>query len=88
LRYQIYPDIDSKSQNIGEIMETNWLVRIMRTGWLSWVRADDKAIIEILESQGANLVLAASSLVELLTCYNAVRELRSRIKDLEHETRR
>jgi predicted phosphate transport protein (TIGR00153 family) len=57
----------------------------MRTGWLSWVRANDKAIIEILESQGANLVSATSSLVELLTCYNSVRELRSRIKHLEHE---
>jgi uncharacterized protein Yka (UPF0111/DUF47 family) len=57
----------------------------MRTGWLSWVRANDKTIIEILESQGANLVAATSSLVELLTCYSSVRELRSRIKDLEHE---
>jgi predicted phosphate transport protein (TIGR00153 family) len=57
----------------------------MRTGWLSWVRANDKAIIDILESQGANLVSAASSLVELLTRYSSVGELRSRINDLEHE---
>ena len=57
----------------------------MRTGWLSWVRANDKTIIDILESQGANLVMATSSLVELLTHFDALMERGSKIKDLEHE---
>ncbi|MGC2483244.1 MAG: hypothetical protein WA398_05750, partial [Nitrososphaeraceae archaeon] len=41
-------------------------VRIIRTGWLSWIRANDKTIIDILENQGSNLVTAKSSNVELL----------------------
>jgi uncharacterized protein len=57
----------------------------MRTGWLSWVRANDKTIIDILENQGANLVTATSSLVELLTYFDALTERKSKIKDLEHE---
>lgn len=57
----------------------------MRTGWLSWVRANDKTIIDILESQGANLVTATSSLVELLTHFDSLIERGSKIKDLEHE---
>jgi hypothetical protein len=57
----------------------------MRTGWLSWVRANDKTIIDVLENQGANLVKATSSLVELLTHYDAVMERKSKIKELEHE---
>lgn len=66
-------------------VRTKWLVRIMRTGWLSWVRANDKTIIDILESQGANLVTATSSLVELLTHFDSFMERGSKIKDLEHE---
>ena len=57
----------------------------MRTGWLSWVRANDKTIIDILENQGANLVMATSSLVELLTHFDSLMERGSKIKDLEHE---
>lgn len=57
----------------------------MRTGWLSWVRANDKTTIDMLENQRANLVSATSSLVELLTHYDAVTERKSKIKDLEHE---
>jgi uncharacterized protein len=57
----------------------------MRTGWLSWVRANDKTIIDILESQGANLVTATSSLVELLTHFDSLMERGTKIKDLEHE---
>jgi uncharacterized protein len=57
----------------------------MRTGWLSWVRSNDKTIIDMLENQGANLVKATSSLVELLMDYKMVAERKSRIKDLEHE---
>jgi uncharacterized protein len=57
----------------------------MRTGWLSWVRANDKTIIDILENQGANLVKATSSLIELLTYFDTLTERKSKIKDLEHE---
>jgi hypothetical protein len=57
----------------------------MRTGWLSWVRANDKTIIDMLENQGANLVTATSSLVELLTYFDDLTERKSKIKDLEHE---
>jgi uncharacterized protein len=57
----------------------------MTRGWLSWVRANDKNIIDVLESQGANLVKATSSLFELVTDYEMVAERNSKIKDLEHE---
>jgi uncharacterized protein len=57
----------------------------MRTGWLSWVRANDKTIIDMLENQASNLVKATSSLVELLTSYDTVTERKSKIKELEHE---
>jgi predicted phosphate transport protein (TIGR00153 family) len=39
----------------------------------------------MLESQGANLVKATSSLFELVINFNMVAERNSRIKDLEHE---
>ena len=29
----------------------------MRTGWLSWVRANDKTIIDMLENQGVYNIL-------------------------------
>src|SRR5215216_7129152 len=57
----------------------------MSKGWLSWVRANDKTITNMLESQGANLVKATSSLFELVTNFNMVAERNSKIKDLEHE---
>jgi uncharacterized protein len=57
----------------------------MTRGWLSWVRANDKTIIDVLETQGANLVKATSSLFELVTNYEMVAERNSKIKDLEHE---
>lgn len=57
----------------------------MTKGWLSWVRANDKTITDMLESQGANLVKATSSLFELVTDFNMVAERNSKIKDLEHE---
>jgi predicted phosphate transport protein (TIGR00153 family) len=57
----------------------------MHTGWLSWVRANDKTIIDMLENQGANLVKTTYSLLELLTYYDTVTERKSKIKDLEHE---
>jgi uncharacterized protein len=57
----------------------------MTKGWLSWVRANDKTITDMLESQGANLVKATSSLFELVMNFNMVAERNSKIKDLEHE---
>lgn len=57
----------------------------MSKGWLSWVRANDKTITDMLESQGANLVKATSSLFELVTDFKMVAERNSKIKDLEHE---
>ena len=57
----------------------------MSKGWLSWVRAKDKTITDMLESQGANLVKATSSLFELVTDFKMVAERNSKIKDLEHE---
>jgi predicted phosphate transport protein (TIGR00153 family) len=57
----------------------------MSKGWLSWVRANDKTITNMLESQGAILVKATSSLFELVTDFNMVAERNSKIKDLEHE---
>ena len=57
----------------------------MSKGWLSCVRANDKTITDMLESQGANLVKATSSLFELVTDFKMVAERNSKIKDLEHE---
>ena len=55
----------------------------MSKGWLSWVRANDKTITDMLESQGANLVKATSSLFELVTDFKMVAERNSKIKDLD-----
>ena len=56
--------------------------------WLSWIKGNDKVIIQLLEKQSSNLVVATNNLVEL------VRESQERdiceekvslIKNLEHE---
>jgi predicted phosphate transport protein (TIGR00153 family) len=57
----------------------------MAKGWLSWVRSDDKAIINVLEEQAQNLLRATSTLVELMTKYDNVAEYLSKITDMEHE---
>lgn len=57
----------------------------MAKGWLSWVRSDDKAIINVLEEQAENLLKATSTLVELMTKYDNVTEYLSKITDMEHE---
>jgi len=57
----------------------------MVKGWLSWVRSDDKAIINVLEEQAQNLLKATSTLVELMTKYDNVAEYLSKITDMEHE---
>jgi hypothetical protein len=52
--------------------------------WFSWLKSNDKAIIDIIEKQTSNLVSATGSLVELIAIYNNVNERQSAIKDLEH----
>jgi predicted phosphate transport protein (TIGR00153 family) len=54
-------------------------------GFLSWIRSNDKEIIEVLEEQAANLVKATSYLVEFMSRYKVDGESRYEIiKDLEH----
>jgi predicted phosphate transport protein (TIGR00153 family) len=57
----------------------------MKAGFLSWVRANDKEIIDKLEMQSANLLKATSALVELVSNFDSVNERKAKIKDLEHE---
>jgi predicted phosphate transport protein (TIGR00153 family) len=55
-------------------------------GFLSWIRSNDKEIIEVLEEQAANLVKATSYLVEFMSRYKVDGESRYEIiKDLEHK---
>ncbi|HYY49600.1 MAG TPA: DUF47 family protein [Nitrososphaeraceae archaeon] len=57
----------------------------MSRGFLSWIRSNDKEIIEVLEEQAANLVKATSYLVEFMSGYKMDGESRYEIiKDLEH----
>jgi uncharacterized protein len=57
----------------------------MKAGFLSWVRSNDKEIIDKLESQSANLIKATSALVDLISYYDNVKERKAVIKELEHE---
>src|SRR5919202_2036519 len=58
----------------------------MNRGFLSWVRSNDKGIIDVLEEQAANLVKATSYLVEFMSSYKMDGESRYQIiKDLEHQ---
>jgi predicted phosphate transport protein (TIGR00153 family) len=55
-------------------------------GFLSWIRSNDKEIIDVLEEQAANLVKATSYLVEFMSNYKPDSESRYKIiKDLEHK---
>jgi uncharacterized protein len=55
-------------------------------GFLSWIRSNDKEIIDVLEEQAANLVKATSYLVEFMSSYKMDGESRYEIiKDLEHK---
>ena len=57
----------------------------MSRGFLSWIRSNDKEIIEVLEEQATNLVKATSYLVEFMSSYKIDGESRYEIiKDLEH----
>jgi predicted phosphate transport protein (TIGR00153 family) len=55
--------------------------------WLSWIRGNDKMIVENLEKQGEVLVRATSDLVLLISNYekNNITQKASVIKELEHE---
>ncbi len=53
----------------------------MTKGWLSWIRSNDKAIIDVLVEQAENLVKATSKLVELMTRYEHITEYLSKIGD-------
>lgn len=57
----------------------------MKAGFLSWVRANDKEIIDKLELQSANLLKGTSALVELISNFDNINERKSKIKDFEHE---
>lgn len=57
----------------------------MAKSWLSWIRSNDKAIIDVLGEQAENLLKATSMLVELMTKYESVPDHLSRITDMEHE---
>lgn len=58
----------------------------MSRGFLSWIRSNDKEIIDVLEEQAANLVKATSYLVEFMSSYKMDGESRYEIiKDLEHK---
>ncbi len=54
----------------------------MAKGWLSWIRSNDKAIIDVLGEQAENLLKATSMLVELMTKYESVPEYLSKITDM------
>jgi predicted phosphate transport protein (TIGR00153 family) len=57
----------------------------MAKGWLSWIRSNDKAIIDVLGEQAENLLKATLMLVELMTKYESVPDYLSKITDMEHE---
>ncbi|VFJ13452.1 DUF47 domain-containing protein [Candidatus Nitrosocosmicus franklandus] len=56
--------------------------------WLSWIKGNDKTILQLLEKQSSNLVVASNYLVELVIESqekNICEEKVSLIKKLEHE---
>lgn len=56
--------------------------------WLSWIKGNDKVIIQLLEKQSSNLVVTTNYLVELVLETqekNICEEKVSLIKNLEHE---
>ena len=57
----------------------------MASGWLTWVRNNDKVILTVLEEQAATLVKATSTLMELVSNYANILEKNSIIKELEHQ---
>lgn len=58
----------------------------MKAGFLSWVRVNDKEIIDKLEQQSASLLKGTSALLELIS--DNIADRKAKIKDLEHEANR
>ena len=52
--------------------------------WLSWLKPTEKEILNILETQAANLLRASELLVDLINNYENVSTKETGIKDLEH----
>jgi len=57
----------------------------MKAGFLSWIRANDKEIIDKLELQSSNLLKATGALVELVSNFDNISERKKWIRELEHE---
>lgn len=57
----------------------------MTGGWLSWVRANDVEILNVLKNQAANLVKATSVLAQSFSDYNTLKDNNTLLKNLEHE---
>lgn len=57
----------------------------MTGGWLSWVRANDVEIMNVLQNQANNLVNASKVLFELIGNYSTLNEKNAILKNLEHE---
>lgn len=57
----------------------------MKTGFLSWVRSNEREIIDKLEFQSANLLKGTGALVDMVSHYDNIAERKSKIKDFEHE---
>lgn len=52
--------------------------------WLSWLKPQEKEILNMLETQAANLLRASELLFDLISEYENVSKKESNIKDLEH----
>jgi len=52
--------------------------------WLTWLKPTDKGILDMLETQAANLLRASELLVDLINNYENVNTKETSIKDLEH----
>ena len=57
----------------------------MTGDWLSWVRANDAEIMNVLENQASNLVEAATILAESISNYSMLSEKNATLKNLEHK---
>jgi tRNA isopentenyl-2-thiomethyl-A-37 hydroxylase MiaE len=54
----------------------------MASGWLTWVRNNDKVILTVLEEHAATLVKATSTLMELVSNYANILEKIPSLKNL------
>ena len=59
--------------------------KLVTSGWLSWVRANDVQIMTVLQNQASNLVKATSVLDELISDYSTLKEKNTLLKNLEQE---